>query len=598
MNLVLTTVAILGTTLVVVPALKRLGMASVIGYLLVGVILGPYLLKVITDPEEILAFSEYGIVLLLFLIGIELEPARLWILRRSVFGLGGLQVLVTGSLFVGIAWLLNYSWQMSLILGFSLAMSSTAFVLQMLVEKNQLTTQYGRKAFSILLFQDLAVIPLIACVPWLSGKVNSYDLKDGIILALVFVLFFVSSRTIIRPALRFVASSGSPEVFTAAALFLVIGAASLMQILNVPMSLGAFAAGVLLADSEFRHEIEASLQPIKSLLLGLFFIAIGMSIDLRLLWNHPFNILGLVVVLILSKWVILTAVAYFSTRSNFFTAIKLGAILAQGGEFAFVIFAEVSKSHLLSEKVLDKLTLVVSLSMLLTPVILLFLEKIEKNIKVTHDQREFDEVPDKNHEVVIAGFGRFGQIVARILSTQHIKFTALESNVRQVDFLRGFGSTVYYGNPSKIELLRAAGVAKAKIFVLAIDDVQDSVKTAQVVRKYFPHIKIYARARHRAHAYQLMDLGVELVNREMYLSSVDLSKKVLLGLGYSDERAAETIARFVSYDQQLMIKQHAIYQDESKLMETMKESMKELESLFESDRRVLDQDDKGRSDSL
>jgi len=587
MSLLETTALFLGATLVMVPLLKRFGLASVIGYLVTGILLGPHVFALISDAHDVLSFAEYGVVLLLFLIGIELEPSRLWVLRRSVFGLGGLQVVSTGLVFMGVTRALGYSLPVSFVVGFGLALSSTAFVLQLLSEKKQLTTQHGRKAFSILLFQDLAVIPLLAMIPWLGGKSAHYGWIDLGKLVLVAGIFIISSRTLIRPALRFVASAGTPEVFTAAALFLVCGAGILTESLGISMSLGAFAAGILLADSEYRHEIEASLQPIKALLLGLFFIAVGMTADIDLLRTEAGLIIGAVLGLMLIKFILLVIIGRI-TGTNLHGSVQLGVPLAQGGEFAFVLFSAAAAESIFPDDMANRLILIVTVSMALTPFTFVLLEKVLEPWLRPKETRVFDEIPEHENPVVIAGFGRFGQIVARVLRMHRIGFTALEADVRQVDFVRRFGNQVYYGNPANMDFLRAAGVGKAKIFVLAMDDVQDSVKTAEAMHRLFPKVAIYARARDRAHAYQLMDIGVTVINRETYLSSLDLAEKVLTGLGMSAERAARDIATFREYDDKLIVRQHAIYQDEAKLIESVKEAMQELEELFESDARAAE----------
>lgn len=585
MKLLQTMVIFLGAALVMVPLLKRFGLASVIGYLATGVVLGPHAMALIGDTHQVLEFAEFGVVMLLFLIGLELEPSRLWVLRHSVFGLGGLQVLLTGLLFMGAGLLWGTSPAVSFIVGFGLAMSSTAFVLQLLSEKNQLTSQYGRKAFAILLFQDLAVVPLLAAIPLLAGQDTDIGWQDLGKLILVAAIFVVSSRTLVRPAFRFIAGAGAREMFTAAALFIVIGAAILTELLGVSMAMGAFAAGILLADSEYRHELEASLQPFKGLLLGLFFIAVGMTADIQLLLHEPLSIIGLALLLMLAKFLLLMLIGRLS-GADLHCNVHLGVALSQGGEFAFVLFTAATAGKLLPADLAERLILVVTLTMALTPLAFILLEKfIEPRLRPRED-RQFDEVPEQGTPVIIAGFGRFGQIVARVLRMHHIAFTALEADVRQVDFVRRFGNRVYYGNPANIELLRSAGTANAKIFVLAMDNVEDSVRTAESVHHHFPHIVIYARARDRAHAYRLMDLGVRVINRETYLSSLALAEKVLTGLGISEEQAAQGVARFQEYDEALIKRQHAIYQDEARLMETTRQSMDELENLFESDAKA------------
>jgi glutathione-regulated potassium-efflux system protein KefB len=564
MKLLQTMILFLGAALIMVPLLKRLGLASVIGYLATGVILGPHVMALISDTHQVLEFSEFGVVMLLFLIGLELQPSRLWVLRRSVFGLGGLQVGLTGLLFMGAGLILGFSPGISFIIGFGLAMSSTAFVLQLLAEKNQLTSEHGRKAFAILLFQDLAVVPLLAAIPLLAGQQTDFDWMDVGKAIGVVGIFVISSRTLVRPVFRFIAGAGAQEMFTAAALFIVIGASILTELLGASMAMGAFAAGVLLADSEFRHELEASLQPFKGILLGLFFIAVGMTADMTRLVHDPITIIGLSLLLMITKGLLLMLIGHLS-GANRYCNVHLGVSLAQGGEFAFVLFtaAAAAADKLLPADLAEQLILIVTLTMALTPLAFIVLEKfIDPHLR-PQDKRTFDDMPEHDSPVIIAGFGRFGQIVARVLRMHHIPFTALEADVRQVDFVRRFGNRVYYGNPANIELLRAAGAAKAKIFVLAMDHVEDSLRTAKSVHHHFPNITIYARARDRAHAYQLMDLGVKIINRETYLSSLDLARNVLMGLGISEDKAAEGVARFQQYDEALMRRQHAIYQDEA-----------------------------------
>lgn len=583
----------LGAALLIVPLFKRFGLAVVIGYLAAGIAIGPDMLGLVSDGRSVLHVAEYGVVMLLFLIGLELDPSRLWVLRKSVFGLGSMQMLGTGTLFTGLGIFFGYPLAVSVIAGFGLAMSSTAFVLQLLAEKNQLTSQHGRQAFSILLFQDLAVIPLLAIIPLLSGhKGEGHDLMDLLRIAGVFAVLIFSSRTLIRPAFRFIANSGAPELFTGAALFIVLGIAALMEFLGLSMALGAFLAGVLLADSEYRHDLEASIQPFKSLLLGLFFMAVGMTADLDLLAADTLGIVAAAIGLMLIKFAVLLIIGRLAGNS-LLSSMSLGVSLAQGGEFAFVLFTTAAASGSIDTGMMERLVLIVTVSMALTPLAFMALERwLEPRFK-QHDNRAFDVIEENENPVIIAGFGRFGQIVARVLRMHRIGFTALESDARQVDFVRRFGNKVYYGNPAHIELLRSAGVGKAKIFVLAIDDVRDSVRTAEAVRRHYPKVKILARARDRNHAYQLMDIGVHVINREMYLSSLDLARQALEGLGFPPERAQESVDKFRRYDDELMQRQQAIYQDEVKLMESSLAAMKELEDLFESDHKAAENNVQG-----
>lgn len=578
----------LGTALIIVPLCHRLGLATVLGYLITGILIGPHMLNWAGNANTVLHFAEFGVVMLLCIIGLELEPSRLWVLRRSIFMLGGLQVMVTGTGLTGIGLLLNFNLTISAIAGFGLAMSSTAFVMQLLAEKKQLSARHGREAFAILLFQDMAVIPMLAIVPILSGTgTQEYNLTYFAKVIGVFVLLVVSSRFIIRPAFRIIAASKANELLTAAALFIIIGIAIVMDKLGLSMALGAFVTGVLLADSEYRHELEANIQPFKGLLLGLFFMAVGMTTDMHLLISSPLLIVGGALGLMTLKFIVLVLIGTM-VGNSWHTSVRLGISLAQGGEFAFVLFSSATHFNLLPTELSDRLMLIVTLSMALTPLAFYLLEKLIEPRWVNIEKRDFDAIHDDDHDnpVVIAGFGRFGQIIARVLRMHKIRFTALEGDARQVDFLRKFGNNIYYGNPSNIEMLRAAKLDKAKVFILAIDDVNDSIRTAMQVRHYYPHLTILARARDRRHAYQLMDIGVKVISRELFSSSLHIAKQALIEVGLSPERAASGIKTFREYDEQLLVRQQAFYQDEASLIASNKEAMQELEELFESDERA------------
>jgi len=588
MTLLAQSAVFLGAALFVVPLCHRFGLATVLGYLITGIIIGPNFLDLAGDAETVLHFAEFGVVMLLFVIGLELEPSRLWVLRRSIFVLGGLQVMVTGMGFTGIGIALGFDLTTSVIAGFGLAMSSTAFVMQLLAEKKQLTARHGRESFAILLFQDMAVIPLLAILPILSGTGSQeYNLTYFAKVIGVFSLLIIGSRVIIRPAFRLIAASKANELLTAAALFIIIGIALVMDTLGLSMALGAFVTGVLLADSEYRHELEANIQPFKGLLLGLFFMAVGMSTDMNRLIHEPLLIIGGAIGLMTLKFTVLVLIGKW-VGNPWHTSIRLGVSLAQGGEFAFVLFSSATSLHLLPTELSDRLILIVTLSMALTPLAFYILEKVIEPRWVTKDKRAFDEVHADDHEnpVVIAGFGRFGQIIARVLRMHKIRFTALEGDARQVDFVRRFGNNIYYGNPSNIEMLRAAKLDKAKVFILAIDDVNDSIRTAMQVRHYYPHLTILARARDRRHAYQLMDMGVKVITRELYASSLEIAEKTLIEIGLMPERARQSVATFRMYDEQLLVRQQAFYQDEASLIASNKEAMIDLEELFESDERA------------
>lgn len=584
-NLMLQATIFLGAALLFVPLGKRFGIATVLGYLITGLILGPSGLDVAGDAESLLHFSEFGVVMLLFIIGLELQPSRLWALRRSIFVLGGLQVGLTGTLLM---WLLHQFFALPLdtafIVGFGLALSSTAFVLQILTEKQQLSSTHGREAFTILLFQDIAVIPLLAVIPFLSGvREQSYDLiYFGKVFA-VFAGLIFASRYIIRPFFKFVASSGASELLTAVALFIVMGVSILMGQIGLSMALGAFLTGVLLADSEYRHELEASIEPFKGLLLGLFFMSVGMLTDVKLILAKPIFIIGCAMALMVIKFAVITAIAKVS-GNRWPTSIRLGVTLAQGGEFAFVLFSVASAQNVLRPELGNTLNLIVTISMALTPLAFLLLEKIGEPIFAkSKPSREYDAIPDHEHQVIIAGFGRVGQIIGRVLRMHNIEFTAIERSANRVDFVRKFGNQVYYGDPKNPEILRAAGIKKARVFILAIDDLERSITTAQYLRKNYPDMIVLARARDRQHYYRLREVGVRHIWRETYLSSLDMSRESLQLLGISPEKARETVQTFRDYDDDLIERQQAIYGDEASLIESAQSAMAELESLFDED---------------
>ena len=584
-NLMLQATIFLGAALLFVPLGKRFGIATVLGYLITGLILGPSGLDVAGDAESLLHFSEFGVVMLLFIIGLELQPSRLWALRRSIFVLGGLQVGLTGMLLM---WLLHHFFSLALdtafIVGFGLALSSTAFVLQILTEKQQLSSTHGREAFTILLFQDIAVIPLLAVIPFLSGvREQSYDLLYFGKVFAVFAGLIFASRYVVRPFFKFVASSGASELLTAVALFIVMGVSILMGQIGLSMALGAFLTGVLLADSEYRHELEASIEPFKGLLLGLFFMSVGMLTDVKLILAEPIFIIGCAIALMVIKFAVITAIAKVS-GNRWPTSIRLGVTLAQGGEFAFVLFSVASAQNVLRPEVANTLNLIVTISMALTPLAFLLLEKIgEPLFAKSKPSREYDAIPDHEHQVIIAGFGRVGQIIGRVLRMHNIEFTAIERSANRVDFVRKFGNQVYYGDPKNPEILRAAGIKKARVFILAIDDLERSITTAQYLRKNYPDMIVLARARDRQHYYRLREVGVRHIWRETYLSSLDMSRESLQLLGISPEKARETVQTFRDYDDDLIERQQAIYGDEASLIESAQSAMAELESLFDED---------------
>ncbi len=587
MSLLQEAIIYLVAAIIAVPISKRLGLGSVLGYLAAGILIGPFGLRFIRDPEHILHFAELGVVFLLFIIGLELQPSRLWVLRRMIFGLGSAQVILSAIVIGLLAWTYGFTPTAAAVSGLILALSSTAFVLQLLAEKKQLTTTHGRAAFSILLFQDLAVIPLIALLPLIgsgaSGE-NQFDpLKVGITLASIAGLI-IGGHFLLRPLFRIVAQAKLPELFTATALLVVIGAALFMQFAGLSMVLGAFIAGMLLADSEYRHELEADLAPFKGLLLGLFFIAVGMSVNIGLLLKEPMTILLFVVGLMVAKAIVLYPLARVFGLCNTRGALSLAAVLSQGGEFAFVLFALVAREQIIDTTQIDRLILAVVISMMLTPVVYLIIEYVTGRTaeKVA---AEYDGMEDEGHAVIIAGFGRVGQIVGRLLRVKGQSFTALEIDSSQVDVVRRYGSKVHFGDAGRLDLLRAAGAERAKLLVLAIDDIESSVRTAETVTRNFPHLTIIARARNRRHAHTLMDLGITHIFRETLFSSLAMSGRVLDMLGFDQEEVRRSIDTFREHDRRLLDEQHAIHHDEERLIQSAKDTARELESLLRNDSR-------------
>jgi monovalent cation:proton antiporter-2 (CPA2) family protein len=586
-NLLSETAIFLAAAVVLVPIFKRLKLGAVLGYLSAGLIIGPWGLRFVTEVESILGFAELGVVLLLFVIGLELQPSRLWVLRKSVFGLGGLQVSITTLAFAAIALAFGSPWQAALIIGIALSMNSTAFVLQLLAERKQLASRHGRSAFAISLFQDRSVIPMLAIIPLLVAGEGAHAINPwlgALKAAAVIAVVIFGGRYLLRPVLKAVAESGIQEIFTAAALLVVLGVAVLMESVGLSMTLGAFLAGVLLADSEYRHEIEASIEPFKGLLLGLFFIAVGMSANLGLFLSHPLEVVGAALGLMVVKAAILYPIGKLSGDAPEGSR-SLAVLLCHAGEFAFVLFHVALASKAMTPETVDFLIVTVTLSMALTPVLFLLNENVVAPKLRPKVEPQFDTMPDAAEpRVVIAGFGRVGQIVGRVLNARRVPFTALDISADHVDTVRRFGRLAYFGDASKLELLRAAKLDQAEIFVLAIDDVEASIRSAEAVRKHFPHVRIIARARDRFHAHNLMELGVKLITRETFLSSLSMAQEALEGVGFSEVEARDTVARFRRHDEEVLLRQFAVRQDEAQLIQTSKEAIAELASLFEQDR--------------
>ncbi|MBN8609535.1 MAG: cation:proton antiporter [Deltaproteobacteria bacterium] len=582
------TAIFLAAAVLAVPLFKRFGLGTVLGYLAGGALIGPSGLAYVSEVEETLHFAEFGVVLLLFVIGLELEPMRLWRLRGAVFGTGGLQVLLSTIAISGVAMAFGLTWQASLVVGLALAMSSTAFATQILTEKHEMATAHGQAAFGILLFQDLAAIPALAFVPLLgTGAVEGEEGSgrpvwlSALIVVGVIAGLIIAGRLFLRPLLRIVATVRSHELSIASALLVVIATALLMEAVGLSTTLGAFMAGVLLADSEYRHELESNIEPFKGLFLGLFFMAVGMSANLGVVIEHPILTIGLSLALVAVKAVILFGLGRWRGEAKG-SALSLSVAISAGGEFAFVIFAAAGPAGVLTTAQMEVLIVIVTLSMAWTPLLFIARDRLLKR-RSDGSARPFDEIQGDGSRVIIAGFGRFGQIVGRLLRLRRVSFTALDSNPEHVDFLRKFGNRIHYGDASRLELLRAAKAQDAQVFVLAIDDFEASMRTLHVVQEHFPHLRIVARARNRQHAYALYGAGIETVIRENFLGSVHAAERTLEELGFERADSKRSAKQFAQYDEDMVKAMHVHRDDEKKLIASAKQYGAELERIFNQD---------------
>ncbi len=575
----------LGAAVVAVPLFQRLGLGSVLGYLAAGSLLGPWGLRLITDVESILHFAEFGVVLLLFVIGLELKPSRLWVMRRSVFGSGGAQVIVTTLLLGAVGVALGQPLGPAAVAGLGLSLSSTAFALQIMAERNQLTTSYGRASFAILLFQDLAVIPLLGFIPLIGGAAmassNTYLLSSLKVVAVIAGIGF-GGRYLLRHLFRIVAGTRMKEVFTAATLLVVVGTGLLMEAVGMSMALGTFLAGVLLADSEYRHELETDIDPFKGLLLGLFFMAVGMSVDYGLILKMPLTVLGLVLGFMLVKLIVVYGLGRLTGLSTE-SARNMAFVLPQGGEFAFVLFGVATQSRVMDAELAALLVVVVTVSMALSPLLYTLNEHYFCYRKQKKEAPPFDPLPSEAAPVIIAGFGRVGQIIGRLLRVEGIRYTALEMDPEHVQLVRRFGAEIYYGDASRLDLLQTAGAKTARAFVLAIDDVESSLKTARIVREHFPDLKIFARARNRQHVFDLMDLGVTSIFRETLGSSLEMTQSILTGLGIDPARADRMVQTFRTHDSESLKKQYEVKGDEKKMIDYSRQANQQLAELLRTD---------------
>jgi len=582
-----------------VPVAKRLGLGSVLGYLIAGVIIGPFALGLVgSEGQDVMHFAEFGVVMMLFLVGLELEPSLLWRMRAPIVGLGGLQVTVTAAVLAGGALALGVEWKMALAVGLILALSSTAIVLQTLAEKGLMKTGGGQSSFAVLLFQDVSVIPMLALLPLLAvadlvshdEAAHGHNWVDGlpgwahtlVVLAAVAVII-IGGRFVMRPAFRFIARTRQREVFVAAALLLIIGIALLMTKVGLSPALGTFVAGVVLANSEYRHELESDIEPFKGLLLGVFFIAVGASIDFGLVAREPATIAGLVAGLIVVKGVVLFALGRFF-KLPLDQNLIFSFALAQGGEFAFVLFSFVTSAGVLPTTMTAPLIVVVAISMALTPLLFIVCERI---LLPKMGTREANKKPadaiDEANQVIIAGYGRFGQIVGRLLAANGKTATVLDVDSEQVELLRKFDHKVFYGDAARIDLLHTAGAHEAKVFVIATDDHEKNLQLALAVREHFPNLQVLARARGRREAFELHEAGVEHIYRETFDTALRAGVEALRTLGFRAYRAQRAGRIFLRHDEAHFRETAAIRGDREAILNLTRERNRDLEAILRAD---------------
>lgn len=577
---------LLASAALIAPLAKYFRIGAVLGYLFAGVVIGPFVLRIFTDAERMLHVAEFGVVLLLFLIGLELRPQRLFAMRKSVIGAGGTQVLVSALVLFAMMLAAQYNWRIALFTGLALALSSTAMVLQVLKEQGELEHRHGRLAFAVLLFQDIAAIPMIAFVGLLavSGGEQATMTWYGAAKALgAICIVILAGRYVLGFVFHLIAKTGVSEAMTAFALLTIVVIEIIMKSAGLSPALGAFIAGALLADSAYRHEIEADIKPFESLLLGMFFVAVGMSLDLRLITQIPGTIVLAAVILMLTKGIIL----FFTGRYfglNVKSARRFSVALAQGGEFAFVLTTTALAAFVITRDFASMVNVVVTLTMVATPLLMLVEGWLSNRAAPVADTEEkHDDMPDQGGHVVIAGLGRFGQIIARVLAARKIPFTALDGDATQIEIVRKFGGKVYFGDASRQDILDAAQVGKARAFVVCVSSPEASLKIVRLVRKKYPDLPIYVRARDRNHVHQLMDHGVEHIMRETFLSAVEMSRRVLIEAGLGREEAARTIKAFAAGDRARLYDDYQHYSDVQKMAESAKRHAQELADLFETD---------------
>ncbi len=596
----------LAATVVTVPVAKKLGLGSVLGYLTAGIVIGPAVFGLVgSEAGKVMHFAEFGVVLMLFVIGLELQPSLLWKMRRSIFGLGGLQVLITALVLAGLALLFNFKINRAIAIGLILALSSTAIVLQTLTEKGLLQNAAGRSAFSVLLFQDISVVPILALIPLLAAISGKIDFTDSelnrvtdmsalsgwlqlLIIIAVIAFIIVVGRFIARHIFRLIAETGMHEVFTAMALLLVIGIALAMDKIGLSPALGTFLAGVVLADNEYRHELETTINPFKGLLLGLFFISVGASINFALFIEDPFLILGFVIMLMTVKFIILFMLGrFFRLRKGY--DFLFAFLLAQSSEFAFVLISFSKQNQLFDERTAGLMLLMVTLSMAISPLLLIFNEKALTPILTRRQNKtEYDLVESSDNPVIIAGFGRFGLVVGRLLLANNYKVTIIDSNPANVEILRKFGFKLFYGDVTRPQVIEQAGIKHAKLVILSMAEYDEALKVADYLKKNYPHVKILARAKDIYHAFEFFKRNVNIVQREVFDSAAELGEKALVQLGFSRYEAYRATRTFKHHEKQVLLDLYTLWkEDENRFIQETRRFSEQLSEMLQAEKDYL-----------
>lgn len=595
---------LLVATVLLVPLAKWAGLGTILGYLAAGILIGPYGLKLISDTETIRTVSEFGIVMMLFLIGLEVDAEELWRMRHKVLGLGLTQMVATTAVLAGLFKLVGFAWPAAIVVGMALAMSSTAIAMQTVAQRSITKTDTGRASLAILLVQDVSVIPILAAIPVLAGwggvpvatlgeeavelVANPFDWWVALGLVAAFLAALIGSRVIIRPMMRWIALTKVPEAFTAFALMLVVGAALATESFGLSPALGAFLAGVLLADSEYRHELEGNIEPFKGLLLGLFFISVGMSIAFSVVVEQPLLVLELVVAVIVLKMAVLFVLATFF-RMHVAERLLLAALLSQAGEFAFVVLEFARSADALGRAEVELLTVVVALSMAMTPLIIFLFDRLwMPRLNDAGDLRAPGDVEpqqiDSHDKVMVLGYGRFGQIVTRMLRAQGFEMTLIDDDPAQIELVKRFGVKVFYGDGGRLDILRAAGAGDAKMIVIAVAGGERILEIARMIRRHFPQVKVAARAVDRSHAHDLMAIGVEIFERETFRSALRLGERALVALGRDEKEARRVADAFEEHDIRMLYDSYVVRHDQAAYIGFVRRSTEMLDQVMKSDR--------------